>query len=368
MATRKSLREDQYEHLLTCSICTHLYDDYDHQPKCLPCNHTFCKECLREYWKQMGEDINCPSCRRVATIAAAGVAALPTNIYVKHLQELLHEGPTPPQASAPKCKTHEDKSLRFFCEECKQAVCRKCCDTEVEGSCSEHSVMPLVVAKEKALNDLDEVFRETSSSIDRRRKGIKSKLEEFSEEKDEALMKVRNVFDRHAQVLNKRATLLKNKVIDSYSEHFEKMKNDLEELSTAMTCVISLKEYYELKIGQGNLEDAAKGGDELREVAENIAEKMRDYNIHISVEESHGIRAYKASVSDLGRVKCIQNIPKTATHTENSIRTQESNASTSTGLSNHNGQTKTPFSPSKQLNSPDSDAPDLDSKSDCSSC
>jgi len=80
---------ENYEHMLMCLICRSLFDDHDHQPKFLPCHHTFCKECLREYVRQMGDDIECPSCRKVATIPAAGVAALQTNFYAKYIQNLV---------------------------------------------------------------------------------------------------------------------------------------------------------------------------------------------------------------------------------------------------------------------------------------
>jgi len=88
-ATSSSVMEN-YEHMLMCLICRSLFDDHDHQPKFLPCHHTFCKECLREYVRQMGDDIECPSCRKVATIPAAGVAALQTNFYAKYIQNLVY--------------------------------------------------------------------------------------------------------------------------------------------------------------------------------------------------------------------------------------------------------------------------------------
>jgi len=38
----------------------------------------------------MGDDVECPSCRKVATIPAAGVAALQTNFYAKYIQNLVY--------------------------------------------------------------------------------------------------------------------------------------------------------------------------------------------------------------------------------------------------------------------------------------
>ncbi|KAK2142659.1 hypothetical protein NP493_4802g00011 [Ridgeia piscesae] len=89
MMKRGSMGERNYEHVLMCLICRNLFDDYDHQPKFLPCHHTFCKDCLREYVQHVGDEIECPSCRKIANIPAAGIAALQTNFYVKYIQSLV---------------------------------------------------------------------------------------------------------------------------------------------------------------------------------------------------------------------------------------------------------------------------------------
>ena len=64
---------ESYDHVLTCLICRSDFDEHEHQPKFLPCFHTFFKTCLRQYVAQRGdEDIECPSCRHVSTLPVAG--------------------------------------------------------------------------------------------------------------------------------------------------------------------------------------------------------------------------------------------------------------------------------------------------------
>ena len=55
-AQQQNRLEETYEHVLMCLICRSLFDDGDHQPKFLPCHHTFCKDCLREYVVRLGDD------------------------------------------------------------------------------------------------------------------------------------------------------------------------------------------------------------------------------------------------------------------------------------------------------------------------
>lgn len=119
------LREENYEHVLMCLICRSLFDDYDHQPKFLPCHHTFCKECLREYIKQTGDEIECPSCRKIATIPAAGVTALQTNFYVKYIQGLV-QGSYGGDGRNTDCNKHPSNSLTQYCKECQIAICKDC--------------------------------------------------------------------------------------------------------------------------------------------------------------------------------------------------------------------------------------------------
>jgi len=70
---------------------------------------------------------------------------------------------------------------------------------------------------------------------------LEGHLKTLSEEKDRALLKIDSTFETHVHVLSRRATLLKNNVIDVYNEHVAALESDLEEISTAMTCVVSLK-------------------------------------------------------------------------------------------------------------------------------
>ena len=59
---------DIEERFYTCSICMSPFED----PKSLPCLHTFCEGCLRDYTESRGFSRNgsfpCPQCRNETTI------------------------------------------------------------------------------------------------------------------------------------------------------------------------------------------------------------------------------------------------------------------------------------------------------------
>ena len=148
--TAKVSKVENYEHVLMCLICRSLFDDYDHQPKFLPCHHTFCKECLREFVRQMGDEIDCPSCRKSATIPAAGVSALQTNFYAKYIQSLVYglggaSGQFGASQNEMKCGRHEFQEASHFCKECSINVCNGC----ASGDCADHTKQPIVAVAEE---------------------------------------------------------------------------------------------------------------------------------------------------------------------------------------------------------------------------
>ena len=294
---------ENYEQVLMCLICRNLFDEVDHQPKFLPCHHTFCKECLREYVRQMGDEIECPSCRKLATIPAAGVPALQTNFYVKYIESLVNSSRG--QGSSRKtCAHHETEKAVQYCENCQVVLCKKCC-TE-EGVCASHKHIPLTTVTEQSHQKLDRAFAEANNTIERKKLMVEGMMKCLAEEKDSSLLKIESTFEQHVHNLTRRSTLLKNKVIDIYREHTQKLEDDLEEISTALTCIVSLKEYHEEKISQGDFSYYTTGIDEIKEVHSNTDEKITPAEVHIVFEDKHGVEKFRPGVKDLGRVKYIR--------------------------------------------------------------
>ena len=295
-----SVMSDHYEQVLMCLICRNLFDDVDHQPKFLPCHHTFCKECLREYVRQMGDEIECPYCRKLATIPAAGVPALQTNFYVKYIESLVSSSKGQVNRKEA-CAHHDNDTAILFCEQCQVSLCKACCTQE--GVCSSHKHIPLTTVTEQSHQKLDQAFSEANCTIEQKKRMVEGMLKCLAEEKDSSLLKIESTFEQHVHNLTRRSTLLKNKVIDIYREYTQKLEDDLEEISTALTCIVSLKEYHEEKISRGNFSQYTTGINEIKEVDINTAEKIRPQEVHIVFEDKHGVEKFRSGVKDLGRVK-----------------------------------------------------------------
>uniref|UniRef100_A0A8C6VPM7 RING-type E3 ubiquitin transferase n=1 Tax=Nothobranchius furzeri TaxID=105023 RepID=A0A8C6VPM7_NOTFU len=144
---------------LVCSICL----DHYHNPKVLPCLHTFCESCLQNYIPPESLTLSCPVCRQTSILPEKGVCALQNNFFISNLMEVLQREPecsrpeacsvlesvTAAAAGKPLCcPNHEGKVMEFYCESCETAMCLDC----TEGEHREHVTVPLrdVVEQHKA--------------------------------------------------------------------------------------------------------------------------------------------------------------------------------------------------------------------------
>ncbi|XP_019616192.1 PREDICTED: tripartite motif-containing protein 3-like [Branchiostoma belcheri] len=74
---------------LSCSICLELFT----RPKMLPCQHTFCQDCLQDHAGR-GGTFQCPICRRQVRLPPLGVAGLPDNLMAANMCERLKQQTT----------------------------------------------------------------------------------------------------------------------------------------------------------------------------------------------------------------------------------------------------------------------------------
>ena len=276
------------------------------------------QDCLREYVQQIGDDIECPSCRKIATIPAAGVSALQTNFYVKYIQSLV-QGAWVPDSGTLECGKHPNYKLRHYCKDCQQSICPQCCSTPEDDadpeakptSCGMHKKVPITTVTEEYHQKLDTAFSQANSLIETKKVELEALLKALSDEKDQALLKIDSTFEGHVHTLTRRATLLKNKVIDIYKGHVEKLEWGLDQTSWAMTCIVSLKEYHEKDISRGYFKDIDVGIYELNEVYKNINERVKPMENHIVFDDKHGMEKFRGAAKDLGRVQYSRpNIPR----------------------------------------------------------
>lgn len=88
---RSSLKEKLQEEFLSCKICLDPYQ----RPKALPCLHTFCEHCLKDYVRRhtgvRSGYFPCPICRKDIRIPDGGIEEFQDNFLLLSLSDTLDE-------------------------------------------------------------------------------------------------------------------------------------------------------------------------------------------------------------------------------------------------------------------------------------
>ncbi len=106
---------------LSCPVCHEIFKN----PVLLSCSHSFCKECIRQFWRTKKTQ-ECPVCRRRSSRDEP-----PCNLVLKNLCEsfLKERNERRSSGSEEICSLHSEK-LKLFCLEDKQPVCVVCMNSQ----------------------------------------------------------------------------------------------------------------------------------------------------------------------------------------------------------------------------------------------
>lgn len=118
---------EQFEQLLTCCVCLDRYRN----PKLLPCQHSFCTECMDGLTDYVRRQVKCPECRAEHRIPYNGVQGFPTNVTLQRFLELHIEitGDLPDPTSGQimeRCNVCSEKAYCNVCMHCDKKICPDC--------------------------------------------------------------------------------------------------------------------------------------------------------------------------------------------------------------------------------------------------
>ncbi|XP_056451487.1 tripartite motif-containing protein 3b isoform X2 [Gadus chalcogrammus] len=196
---------------LVCSICLDRY----HNPKVLPCLHTFCESCLQNYIPPESLTLSCPVCRQTSILPEKGVSALQNNFFITNLMEVLQRDPEcsreedcPAASGTPlSCPNHEGKVMEFYCESCETAMCLDC----TEGEHREHVTVPLrdVLEQHKAaLKDQLDAIRGRLPQLTAAIELVTEISRQLTEGKNQAVAGISSTFDDLERALQQRKNTL----------------------------------------------------------------------------------------------------------------------------------------------------------------
>ncbi|KAK9521136.1 hypothetical protein VZT92_020967 [Zoarces viviparus] len=296
---------------LVCSICL----DHYHNPKVLPCLHTFCEKCLQNYIPPQSLTLSCPVCRQTSILPEKGVAALQNNFFITNLMEVLQRDP---ECSRPEacnvlesasaatacqplsCPNHEGKVMEFYCESCETAMCLEC----TEGEHREHVTVPLrdVLEQHKSAlkNQLDAVCNrlpQLTAAIEL----VSEISKQLTERKNEAVTEISNTFDELEKALHQRKTALITEVENICSTKQKVLQAQLTSLLQGKENIQSSCNFTEQALSHGS-------ATEVLLVQKQMGERVSALARHTFPEQPHENGHLECQVETDGLRRSIQNL------------------------------------------------------------
>ncbi|XP_056099054.1 E3 ubiquitin-protein ligase TRIM35-like [Rhinichthys klamathensis goyatoka] len=232
-----SAAEDEY----ICPVCYEIFK----APVLLSCSHSFCKECLQQFWKTKKTQ-ECPVCRRRSSKGEP-----PFNLVLKNLCESFLKERNEKRSSGSEeiCSLHSEK-LKLFCLEDKQPVCLVCINSQKHDN---HKFRPISKVVSLYKEELDTALQ-----------SLQQKLQHKEEKKGE--------FEKTAQHIDSQAEHTERQI----KEEFEKLHQFLRDEEEAT--ITALREEEEQK-------------------KQRMKEKLEEMNTHISAL-SHTLRDMEEIMKD----------------------------------------------------------------------
>ncbi|XP_053171955.1 E3 ubiquitin-protein ligase TRIM35-like [Scomber japonicus] len=244
------------EEALCCPVCHEVFRD----PVVLSCSHSFCKDCLKSWWREKPTH-ECPVCKRRSSKEEPPVSLVIKNLCESFLQD------RDQRASEALCSLHSEK-LKLFCLDHQQPVCVVCRDSEKHTN---HRFRPI-----------DEAARQHKKELKETLKPLKEKLK--------VCQKVKVKFDQTAKHIKIQAQHTERQI----KEQFKKLHQFLEEEEEARMAALREEEEQKSQMMKEKMEALS------REIAA-LSHTVRTTEEELRAEDVSFLNNYKAAVERVQR-------------------------------------------------------------------
>uniref|UniRef100_A0A096MFV2 Uncharacterized protein n=1 Tax=Poecilia formosa TaxID=48698 RepID=A0A096MFV2_POEFO len=223
---------------LCCPVCKEVFKD----PVILSCSHSFCKECLKDWWREKPAR-ECPVCKNISVTKDPFCNLVLKNLCESFLQQ---KAMRLPGLEEDLCSLHSEK-LKLFCLVHQQPVCVMCRDSE---------------------NHINHSFRPIHEAAGDHRENLKTSLENLKMNL-ELRKKVQEDFDRSAEHMEMQAEDTERQIV----EQFKKLHQFLAEDGEARLAALRMETEEKSQQQKRKIEEMNRDLLHLQKVTEKLSLK-----------------------------------------------------------------------------------------------
>ncbi|XP_066270443.1 tripartite motif-containing protein 2-like [Branchiostoma lanceolatum] len=249
-AKPQSLGQHILQEELTCSICLELFT----RPKVLPCQHTFCQDCLQVYFADSQEPSKCPTCDLEVSLSPEGVTCLPENQSAAKMCEKLQKtaANTDKQAKPRnRCSTHPSEDYRLYCTQCNVPVCYVCLEQTHDGH-SMTSIKKATRERKPAVQTLLKEGKEILGTYHDALKDMREDEKRLLEKKKETDRNIIEAYERTLKEFERTANRLRQRIQEKHDENTAARQRQMESVQREVDELAAACERAEQEMTQGD--------------------------------------------------------------------------------------------------------------------
>ncbi|XP_073676583.1 zinc-binding protein A33-like [Garra rufa] len=206
---------------LSCPVCCEIFKD----PVILSCSHSFCKECLQQFWKT--RDTQCPVCRGISSKQEPLC-----NLALKNLCESLIKDQNERRSSGFEeiCSLHSEK-LKLFCLEDKQPVCLVCRDSEKHFNHTFRPIREVVLSHKEKLNTALTSLQNKLKHAEEMKAECDKTVEHIKSQAEHTERQIKEEFEKLHQFLRNEEETTITALREEEEQKKQMMKEKLEEMN-----------------------------------------------------------------------------------------------------------------------------------------
>ena len=233
---------------VTCPLCLDIFKE----PKKLPCDHVYCKECLRGLaLRSLNATISCPECRTLTQVPGNDVNNFTTAFRINRLIEAFHQIQVRVETDhdSPNiteiCQAHPTQSLAIYCETCKKQLCRDCVLMTKVHAGHNYGFFKEVAPKyrEKLVGEMSLIKTKDSSissvlgEIVAAETSIANNAQKCQDDVDHAFEEMISVLQASKQAMKDEATAYYSSLTGVFNQQKERLKDIQSKIKSVVTSV-----------------------------------------------------------------------------------------------------------------------------------